>query len=145
MVAQILGFAIVLEAGKQLVKFIQALVGEQLRGLAQTLQDIQWIALGVGRFVVAHGGGLLIPARDYAVVSRSSSGIDSARVGLWEQSGRVPSQPSGNPRLCVGRWSRWSPEGVVFRGDLSEAVSKRVQENRRRDHRLRRRPPRSGA
>jgi len=88
-VAQILGFAIVLEAGKQLVKFLQALVGEQLRGFAQTLDDLQRIALGLGRFVVAHGWGLLIPARDYAVVSRSSSGKDFARVGLWEQSGAV--------------------------------------------------------
>src|SRR6266853_7051148 len=108
MVAQILGFAIVLEAGKQLLKFLQALVGEQLRGFAQTLQDIQRIALGVRRFIVAHGRAPLCRhgiaqtrgSRNgidsaSSVLRRSSSGIDSASVRLWEQSGRTPSWPSG--------------------------------------------------
>ena len=48
-VAGILGFAIVLELGKQLEKFLRALVGEQLRGVEQTLQDIQRDSSWVGK------------------------------------------------------------------------------------------------
>jgi hypothetical protein len=55
-----LRFAIFREAVKQLDEFLRILVGQQLRGIEMTLQDIQRIALLVsGRFIFAHGWGPL--------------------------------------------------------------------------------------